>query len=123
MNIYNIIRMERLNIISNTKYNVGNIQKQRINIGSRKETTFKQADIKKIVKDINEKFIKEKNKTPKILVRGMSELGVWTLKAYEDPIDDMFEDYDDYLAGRIKKPLVAFPFFNGLECSETSQAW
>ena len=31
----------------------------------------------------------------------MSELGVWTLKAYEDPIDDMFEDYDDYLAGRI----------------------
>ena len=101
MNIYNIIRMERLNIISNTKYNVGNIQKQRINIGSRKETTFKQADIKKIVQDINEKFIKEKNKTPKILVRGMSELGVWTLKAYEDPIDDMFEDYDDYLAGRI----------------------
>ena len=45
MNIYNIIRMERLNIISNTKYNVGNIQKQRINIGSRKKTTFKQADI------------------------------------------------------------------------------
>ena len=93
--------MERLNIISNTKYNVGNIQKQRINIGSRKETTFKQADIKKIVQDINEKFIKEKKKIPKILVRGMSELGVWTLKAYEDPIDDMFEDYDDYLAGRI----------------------
>ena len=101
MNIYNIIRMERLNIISNTKYNVGNIQKQRINIGARKETTFKQADIKKIVQDINEKFIKEKKKTPKVLFRGMSEFGVWTLKAYEDPIDDMFEDYDDYLAGRV----------------------
>ena len=38
---------------------------------------------------------------PKILVRGLSELGVWTLKAYDDPIDEMFEDYDDYLAGRI----------------------
>ena len=67
MNIYNIIRMERLNIISNTKYNVGNIQKQRINIGSRKETTFKQADIKKIVKDINEKYTKTLDKLYKII--------------------------------------------------------
>jgi hypothetical protein len=38
---------------------------------------------------------------PKILVRGLSELGVWTLKAYDDPIDEMFDDYDDYLAGRV----------------------
>ena len=93
--------MEKIYIISNTKYNVGNVQKQRVNIGARQGKTFKQADIKKLVQEINEKYISEKKKTPKILVRGLSELGVWTLKAYDDPIDDMFEDYDDYLAGRI----------------------
>ena len=93
--------MERINIISNTQYKVGNIQKQRVNIGARKGKTFKQSDIKKLVQEINEKCINEKKKTPKILVRGLSELGVWTLKAYDDPIEDMFEDYDDYLAGRV----------------------
>ena len=38
MNIYNI--MERINIISNTQYKVGNIQKQRVNIGARQGKTF-----------------------------------------------------------------------------------
>ena len=93
--------MEKINIISNTQYKVGNIQKQRVNIGARQGKTFKQADIKKLVQEINEKYINEKKKVPKILVRGLSELGVWTLKAYDDPIDEMFEDYDDYLAGRV----------------------
>ena len=93
--------MERINIISNTQYKVGNIQKQRVNIGARQGKTFRQADIKKLVQEINEKYINEKKKVPKILVRGLSELGVWTLKAYDDPIDEMFEDYDDYLQGRV----------------------
>ena len=93
--------MEKINIISNIKYNVGNVQKQRINIGARKGKTFKQADIKKLVQEINEKYIKDKKKTPKILVRGLSELGVWTLKAYDEPIDEMCTDEDDYVNGRI----------------------
>ena len=66
-----------------------------------KERHSNKLTLKKIVQYINEKYINEKKKTPKILVRGMSELGVWTLKAYEDPIDDMFEDYQDYLSGRV----------------------
>ena len=93
--------MEKINIISNTQYKVGNIKKQRVNIGAMNGKTFKQADIKKLVREINEKYIKEKKKTPKILVRGLSELGVWTLKAYDEPIDEMFEGYDDYLDGRV----------------------
>ena len=93
--------MEKINIISNTQYKVGNVQKQRVNIGARKGKTFKQADIKKLVQEINEKYIKDKKKTPKILVRGLSELGVWTLKAYDDPIDEMFEGYEDYFSGRV----------------------
>ena len=93
--------MEIINIISNTQYKVGNIQKQRVNIGARKGKTFKQADIKKLVQEINEKYINEKKKTPKILVRGLTELGIWTLKAYDELIDEMFDDMDDYLAGRV----------------------
>ena len=31
----------------------------------------------------------------------MSEIGVWTIKAYEDNIDDMFECEEDYFSGRI----------------------
>ena len=31
----------------------------------------------------------------------MSEIGVWTIKSYEDTIEDMWGNEDDYLAGRI----------------------
>ena len=31
----------------------------------------------------------------------MSEIGVWTIKSYEDTIDAMFGDEDDYFAGLI----------------------
>ena len=47
---------------------------------------------------INISAIKKK---AKILVRGMSEIGVWTIKSYEDTIEDMWGNEDDYLAGRI----------------------
>ena len=52
--------MEKINIISNTQYKIGNVQKQRVNIGARKGKTFKQADIKKLVQEISEKYINEK---------------------------------------------------------------
>ena len=29
---------------------------------------------------LNDKYIRDKDRTPKILVRGMSEIGVWTIK-------------------------------------------
>ena len=94
--------MDKFNILKNEKYNVGNIQKQRINITTKtKGETLKQKDIKKIIKLINEKYIRDKNKTPKILVRGMSEIGVWTIKAYEDTIDEMWDDEEDYFSGRV----------------------
>ena len=31
----------------------------------------------------------------------MSEIGVWTIKAYEDKIDEMWDDEQDYFSGRI----------------------
>lgn len=94
--------MEKFDILKNEKYNVGNIQKQRINITTKtKGKPLDQKDIKNIVKLINDKYLRDKKKEPKILVRGLSELGVWTIKKYEDTIEDMWNDEDDYFAGRI----------------------
>ena len=59
--------MEKINIISNAQYKVGNIRKQRVNIGARQGKTFKQADIKKLVQEINQKYIKEKIRHRKYL--------------------------------------------------------
>jgi hypothetical protein len=95
--------MNKFNVIKNEKFTVGKIQKQRINIVSKKKgKPLKQKDIKEIVKEINAKYIRDKDRTPKILVRGMSEIGVWTIKAYEDTIDTMFDDEADYLDGRTR---------------------
>jgi hypothetical protein len=89
--------MQKLEVLKNEKYNVGKIQKQRINIVSKtKGKALKQKDIKEIVKKINAKYIRDKETEPKILVRGMSPLGVWTIKSYEDSIDEMWEDDEDY---------------------------
>ena len=94
--------MDKFNILKNEKYNVGNIQKQRINITTKtKGKPLDQADIKNIVKMINEKYIRDKKKEAEILVHGMSKIGVWTIKSYEDTIEDMWGNEDDYLAGRI----------------------
>ena len=95
--------MEKFNILKNEKITVGKIQKQRINIVSKKKgKALKQKDIKEIVKQINDKYIRDKDRTPKILVRGLSEIGVWTIKSYEDNIDTMFDDEADYLDGRTR---------------------
>ncbi len=89
--------MDKFNVLKNEKFTVGKIQKQRINITHKKKgKALKQKDIKEIVKQINDKYIRDKDRTPKILVRGMSEIGVWTIKSYEDNIDTMFDDEDDY---------------------------
>ena len=109
--------MEKFEVLKNEKYNVGKIQKQRINIVSKtKGKALKQKDIKEIVKKINAKYIRDKETEPKILVRGMSPLGVWTIKAYEDSIDEMWEDDEDYFSGRVRDA-GTFQSFDQIEIS------
>ena len=109
--------MDKFNILKSEKYNVGNIQKQRINITTKvKGKPLKQSDIKKVVKLINEKCIRDKDRVPKILVRGISELGVWTIKSYEDNIDNMFDDEEDYFAWRVRDT-GKFQSFDQIEIS------
>ena len=46
----------------------------------------------------------------------MSELGVWTIKSYEDNIDNMFDDEEDYFAGRVRDT-GKFQSFDQIEIS------
>ena len=95
--------MDKFNVIKNEKFTVGKIQKQRINITHKKKgKALKQKDIKEIIRQINAKYIRDKDRVPKILVRGMSEIGVWTIKSYDDNIATMFDDEADYLDGRTR---------------------
>lgn len=109
--------MDNFSVLKSEKFNVGKIQKQRINITNKiKGKPLKQKDIKEIVNQINAKYIRDKDKTPKILVRGMSEIGVWTIKSYEDNIDTMFDDEADYLDGRTRDG-GQFQHFDQIEIS------
>lgn len=94
--------MEKFVVLKNEKIKVGNIKKQKINIAMKKKKPLKQKDIKEIVQQLSDKFKREKDEDAKILVRGMNELGVWTLKGYDESIDEMFEDEEEYLSGRVK---------------------
>jgi hypothetical protein len=94
--------MDKFTVLKNEKFKVGNVNKQKINIGMKKKKPLKQKDIKEIVKKLSEKFLREKGQEPKILIRGMNTLGVFTIKSYAESIDDMFEDEEDYLSGRVK---------------------
>jgi hypothetical protein len=65
---------------------------------------------------MNEKYIRDKDIVTKILVRGMSEIGVWTIKSYENNIDNMFDDEEDYFAGRVRDT-GKFQSFDQIEIS------
>ena len=58
--------MQDFNILKKEKFTVGKIQKQRINIVSKKKgKALKQKDTKEIVKQINDKYIRDKGRTRK----------------------------------------------------------
>ena len=68
MYIYIIIKMDKFEILKSEKYNVGNIQKQLINITTKtKGKPLDQADIKNIVKLINDKYLRDKKRKLKYL--------------------------------------------------------
>ena len=60
--------MDKFEILKSVKYNVGNIQKQCINITTKtKGKPLDQADIKNIVKLINDKYLRDKKRKLKYL--------------------------------------------------------
>ncbi len=94
--------MDKFSVLKNESFNVGSIQKQRVVIKQNNNKPMKPKEIKKLVQMLEKKYIDNKKKDPKILVRGMGIGGVFNLKSYDEPIDEMFEDVEDYLKGRVK---------------------
>jgi hypothetical protein len=108
--------MEKFVVLKNEPFNVGKVQKQRVVLKHSNNTPMKPKDVKQIVKSLRQKYINTKNKEPKILVRGYDALGAFCLKSYEQDIDDMFEDLEDYLRGRVKDD-TRFREFTQIEIS------
>ena len=94
--------MEKYSVLKNETFDVGTIKKQRVVIKQNNNKPMKPKDVKKLVQLLEKKYIDNKHKEPKILVRGMGIGGVFNLKSYDEPIDEMFEDVEDYLKGRVK---------------------
>lgn len=90
-------------VLKNESYKVGNIQKQRVVIKQSDNEFLDLNDIKNIAKQLEAKYVTKHKKEPKMLIRGLGIAGTFTLKAYDEPIDEMFEDIDDYLHGRVKE--------------------
>ena len=94
--------MEKFTILKNESFNVGPTQRQKIVIKHKKNTPMNPKEIKTLVRMLEKKYIDKKHKEPKIIVRAYDELGLFCLKSSTDSIDDMFEDFEDYLKGRVK---------------------
>ena len=94
--------MEKFKVLKNETINVGPIQKQRINISQTNNKPISLKEVKKLVLMLQKIYKDKKKKDPKILVRGLDILGNITLKGYDDSVDDMFEDVEDYLKGRVQ---------------------
>jgi hypothetical protein len=89
--------------LKNESKQVGGITKQRILLKQSNNTPLDIEKIKTLTGLISDKYEKEKKKEPKILVRGLGIQGVRTIKGYSESIEDMFDDIDDYLGGRVKE--------------------
>jgi hypothetical protein len=94
--------MEKFTVLKNETFNVGTIQKQRVVIKQTNNKPMKQNEVKKLVKMLEQKYRDKKAKDPKILVRGIGIDGVFCLKQYDETVDNMFDDIEDYLRGRVK---------------------
>jgi hypothetical protein len=81
---------------------VGDINKERFVIKKTDNTFLNMKECKELVRQLEKKFIKDKNQVPIIYVRGISPLQVMTLKGKDDDIEDMFESIEEYLRGRLK---------------------
>lgn len=111
----------KFNVLKNESYKVGNIKKQRVIIKQEDNKYMNLKDVKDIVKKLEQKYkATHKDEEPKILVRGLDILGMFCLKTYDENVDDMFENMEDYLRGRAKDT-TKFTEFSQIEISFFSE--
>jgi|688.fasta_scaffold38856_5 hypothetical protein len=104
-----------LKIIENFKNpkKLQGLLKQRLTVKQDDNTPLHPADIKLMAKELSTKYIDTYKKNPKLIIRARTILGSMTIdeiepseyltvKSFDKSIDELFDDYTDYLQGRVK---------------------
>ncbi len=96
--------MNTVTILKNETVTYSNKKtKQKIVIKNKNDKNLDMNDVKQIATLVAEKFKKNKGKDPKMLIRARGKLGIFCIKDFEETIDNMFENEEDYLNGRVKE--------------------
>ena len=66
------------------------------------DTPLNLEDVKEIAGRLEEKFRRQYNREPKTLIIGLAPTGTFTLKSYNEDYQDMYDDIEDYLNGRVR---------------------
>jgi hypothetical protein len=98
--------MEGFKILDSASNDVNGITKKRFVIGKKNNTRMTFNEVKKVAQLINNKAKKKYKGEPKMIVRVLSDMGVRTLtfKGYDDDLDNLAENEEDYLKGRVRDP-------------------
>lgn len=103
--------MNAFKIIEQEEKDINGITRKRLVIRKKNKTQMTFKDIKRVAKLIDEKAQAKYKKDPQMVIRGMSTLGIRTLKAKKDDVDGMAEEYDEYLNGRVQEDTKFNEFF------------
>ncbi len=95
--------MNTVTILKNEMVNYkGKASKQQVIIKNKNDKNLDMSDVKQLARMLSEKFKKSKGKEPRMLIRARGKLGVFCIKDFDESIDNMFENEEDYLKGRNK---------------------
>jgi hypothetical protein len=95
--------MNSYKILKSSKTKVGTLNKGIINYAKQNNSKIDLDDIKSIGKHIMETIENKYNKTCKLVINGLGILGRTTIKSYDDDINYIADNDDDYLDGRVKE--------------------
>ncbi len=96
--------MDKFTILKNEVVNyTTKLSKQKVILKHTNDKNFNSKDVKKMAQMLSEKFKNKKGKEPKMLIRARGILGTFCVKGFDETIDNMFENEEDYLNGRTKE--------------------
>lgn len=95
--------MNGYKILNNSKKTMGKVNKGIITYAKSDKSKIDLEDIKEIGKHIMDTIQNKYDKECKIVINGLGILGRTLLKGYEDDIDYMASNDDEYLNGRVRE--------------------
>jgi hypothetical protein len=95
--------MNSYKILKSSKSKVGKLNKGIISYAKQNNTKIDLDDIKSIGKYIMDTIESKYNKKCKLVINGLGVLGRTTIKSYEDDINYIANNDDEYLNGRVRE--------------------